>query len=62
VKWNDIKEKVIFIMYMVKGGYIFMHDTFNGGPLETLVKEILNEGKYCVVISNPNFLLKKNEV
>ena len=45
--------------YMVKGGHIFMHDTFDGGPLETLVKEIIKEGRYCVIMKNPNYLLRK---
>jgi hypothetical protein len=47
--------------YLVKGGHIFMHDTFDGGPLEILVKEILKEGKYCVVMNNPNYLLRKEK-
>jgi hypothetical protein len=45
--------------YMIKGGHIFMHDTFDGGPLEILVKEILKDGRYRVIMNNPNYLLRK---
>jgi len=47
--------------YLVKGGHVFMHDTFDGGPLETLVKEILKEKRYSVVMNNPNYLLRKEK-